>query len=242
MWLKETWDFNGKGELLMVDKPLEWTSLDVVKKIRSLFHITRAGHAGTLDPKATGLLIICTGQLTKSIDGFVGLEKEYEGVFQVGIRTPSFDSETKITERKDTSGITPERIRETMKGFVGKQTQIPPMYSAAKFGGKPLYKYARKGKTVERAPKDVDIKLFIPVRFQIPFVEFHVVCSKGTYIRSLVDDLGQTLGCGACLMSLRRTRVGDFHIEDATNIAQLTDLAALLRKRRFSTHEIGVSA
>ena len=242
MPLKETWDFNGKGELLTVDKPLEWTSLDVVKKIRSMFHITKAGHAGTLDPKATGLLIICTGQKTKSIAEFVGLEKEYMGVFRLGIRTPSFDSETKITERKDTSGITPERILEAMKGFVGKQTQIPPMYSAAKFGGKPLYKYARKGKTVEREPKDVDIKLFIPVRFQIPVVEFRVVCSKGTYIRSLVDDLGQKLGCGACLMSLRRTRVGGFHIEDATNIAQLTDLAAWLRKKRFSTHEIGVSA
>ncbi|HLF20016.1 MAG TPA: tRNA pseudouridine(55) synthase TruB, partial [Bacteroidota bacterium] len=202
MPLKETWDFNGKGELLTVDKPLEWTSLDVVKKIRSMFNISRAGHAGTLDPKATGLLIICTGQKTKSIAEFVGLEKEYMGVFRLGIRTPSFDSETEITERKDASGVTADYLRESMESFVGKQTQVPPMFSAAKYGGKPLYKYARKGKTVERSPKDIEIKLFTPVVTELPNVEFRVVCSKGTYIRSLVDDLGQKLGCGACLLSL----------------------------------------
>ena len=235
--LKDRWDFNGQGEVLMVDKPLEWTSFDVVNKIRSMFHITKAGHAGTLDPKATGLLIICTGRLTKSIEGFVGLDKQYEGTFQLGIRTPSFDSETEITERKDISDITPARICEVMESFVGKQTQVPPMYSAAKFGGKPLYKYARRGKTVHREPKDIEIRVFVPERMLVPVIEFRAVCSKGTYIRSLVDDLGQKLGCGASLLSLRRTRVGNYRIEDASTIEQLASLAAQLRAKQFFTHE-----
>ena len=242
MLLKDSWDFNGRGEMLMVDKPLDWTSLDVVKKMRSLFHIKTAGHAGTLDPKASGLLIICTGSSTKTIDNFVGLDKNYEGTLQLGIRTPSFDSETEVTEKKDFSNITPERICEAMAGFVGKQTQIPPMYSAAKYGGKPLYRYARSGKTVTRTPKDIEIKTFTADRIQSPMVEFRVICSKGTYIRSLVDDLGQKLGCGACLMSLRRTRVGEYRVEDAATIGELTDLAERLRAKRFSRHEASVPA
>ncbi len=235
-------DFNGAGAMLLVDKPLEWTSLDVVKKIKSLFHIKTAGHAGTLDPKASGLLIICTGRKTKNIEEFVGLEKHYEGSFQLGVRTASFDSETDATEVKSVEGITPVSISVAMRAFVGKQSQIPPMYSAAKMGGKPLYKYARSGKTVPRMAKDVEIQFFEPVRIEIPVVEFRVACSKGTYVRSLVDDVGQKLGCGAYLTSLRRTCIGEYRVEDAATVEELTTLARELRIKRFSKYEAGVPA
>ncbi|MBI3005564.1 MAG: tRNA pseudouridine(55) synthase TruB [Ignavibacteriales bacterium] len=239
---KENWDFNGAGELLLVDKPLEWTSMDVVKKVRSLFHVKTAGHAGTLDPKASGLLILCTGPLTKSIDKFVGLDKEYEGTLQLGIRTPSFDSETEVTEERDFLDVTDEKIRSAMADFVGKQSQIPPMYSAAKFGGKPLYKYARRGTTVVREPRNIEITDFTVVRIDLPRVEFRVACSKGTYIRSLVDDIGQKLGCGACLMSLRRTRIGNYYVGDASTIEALVALAEKVRPKLFSRHETSVPA
>lgn len=230
-WTKTQWDFDGNGEILLLDKPLHWTSLDAVKKIRSLFHIRKAGHAGTLDPRATGLLIVATGAETKNMHRYTMLEKEYVGSMQLGIRTPSFDSETEVVERRDFEHITPEAVSAAMAQSVGTLMQVPPMYSASKYGGKPLYEYARKGRTVERAPKEIEVKEFNAVKFDLPFVEFKVVCSKGTYVRTLVDDLGGFLGCGACLVSLRRVRIGEYLVEDACSIEAAKELAAKVQPR-----------
>jgi len=214
-----------KGEILLVNKPLDWTSFDVVGKIRSIFHVRKVGHAGTLDPKATGLLIICTGPKTKEINRFADLEKEYKGVMELGARTPSGDTETAVIERKSLSNITEERIRAVCSEFVGAIEQIPPMHSAVKVNGKPLYKIARKGETIERKPRKVYIAQFAVTKVELPFVHFHVVCSKGTYIRSLVNDVGERLQCGAYLKSLTRTRIGDFTIDKAFSISDLEQLA-----------------
>jgi tRNA pseudouridine55 synthase len=207
--------------MLLIDKPLDWTSFDVVKKIRSTFRTRKVGHAGTLDPKATGLLIICTGKCTKGIDRFVGLEKEYTGTFELGIRTPSFDSETAVSERSDFSAIRDEAIYAAVAQMVGTQMQVPPMYSALKYGGRPLYRYARAGRTVVREPREILVSDFAVEAIRCPYVDFRVVCSKGTYVRTLIDDIGQKLGCGASLSALRRTRIGQYHVQDATTIEQL---------------------
>lgn len=207
--------------MLLIDKPLDWTSFDVVKKVRSTFQTRKVGHAGTLDPKATGLLIICTGKCTKEIDQFVGLEKEYTGTFELGIRTPSFDSETAISEHGDYSELTGESILAVVAQMIGTQLQMPPMYSALKYGGRPLYRYARAGRTVVREPREILVSAFAIEAIRRPYVDFLVVCSKGTYVRTLVDDIGQKLGCGASLNALRRTRIGQYHVNDATTIEQL---------------------
>ena len=153
-------DFSIEGEILFIDKPLNWTSFDVVKKVRVLFDVRKVGHAGTLDPNATGLLIVCTGKKTKTIEQFVGLEKEYMGTCKLGMRTPSFDTETAAHEWRDSSAITEQKIKETAQSYIGKQLQVPPMYSAVKYGGKPLYKYARAGKAVERVEREINILSF----------------------------------------------------------------------------------
>lgn len=210
-----------EGEILLIDKPLEWTSFDVVKKVRSLFHTRKVGHAGTLDPKATGLLIICTGNQTKNIERFVGLEKEYVGLMELGVRTRSFDTETDVYDRKDFSTVTDDQILEAAGTFLGTHEQLPPMYSALKYGGKPLYRYAREGKVVHRTERQITISAFDICAIHRPFVEFRVVCSKGTYIRSLVDDMGQKLGCGAFLVKLRRIRIGENHLHNALSVDQL---------------------
>lgn len=212
---------NGEGVTMLVDKPIEWTSFDVVKKVRTLFHLEKVGHAGTLDPKATGLLILCTGRKTKSIDSFAQLGKEYTGTMLLGKVTPSFDSETTVTEERDFAGVTPELLAEATGHFLGRQDQIPPMYSATKYGGKPLYKYARKGRVVRRESKEIDVTVFELTRFELPTVHFRIVCSKGTYVRSLVHDLGQRLECGAMLTSLRRTKIGAHHVDEALTIPEL---------------------
>jgi tRNA pseudouridine55 synthase len=192
-----------------------------VKKVRSTFQTRKVGHAGTLDPKATGLLIICTGKCTKEIDQFVGLEKEYIGTFELGIRTPSFDSETAISEHGDYSALTDESILAVVSQMIGTQLQMPPMYSALKYGGRPLYRYARAGRTVVREPREILVSAFTIEAIRRPYVDFRVVCSKGTYVRTLVDDIGQKLGCGASLSALRRTRIGQYHVNDATTIEEL---------------------
>ena len=214
-------ELDPEGEVLLLDKPLDWTSFDVVKRIRWSFSVPKVGHAGTLDPKATGLLIVCTGKKTKELDSFMGLEKEYEGTMELGVRTPSFDSETEVTERMPYESVSLEELERIVSGFVGQQLQTPPMYSAVKHHGKPLYKFARKGKVVERAPKVVDVRGFDILRMESPMVQFRVVCSKGTYVRSLVNDVGTKLGCGATLRSLRRTRIGGYHVRDAVTIEEL---------------------
>ncbi len=216
--------------MLLVDKPLDWTSFDVVNRVRQLFHVKKVGHAGTLDPKATGLLIICTGKKTKTIDEFSGLEKEYEGMMELGASTPSLDSETEISERKEFSSISEEHVKEVMQSFIGKQLQIPPMYSAVKHSGKPLYKFARKGRTIEREPREIFISDIEITAVQLPLVHFRIVCSKGTYIRALVDDCGKKLGCGAYLKELRRTRIGHYSVADALQIPRLHELAQIREK------------
>ncbi len=226
-----------EGEILLIDKPLDWTSFDVVKRIRWTFNVAKAGHAGTLDPKATGLLIVCTGKQTKNIGQFVGLEKEYTGTLELGVRTPSYDSETEVIERRPFSDVTLEMIQNEANDFLGKQLQTPPMYSAVKHQGKPLYKFARKGKSVEREPKEIEIREFEIVNFLPPQIEIRIVCSKGTYIRSLVDELGLRLGCGATLRSLRRTRIGPYHVSHAMTIEQLENVRNTSMKRSSTIHE-----
>jgi tRNA pseudouridine55 synthase len=210
-----------EGELLLVDKPSGWTSFDVVKKIRSVLRQRKVGHAGTLDPLATGLLLVCTGKRTKTIDAYVGLEKEYEGGMVLGERTASFDAGTPVLERHSLEHVSEERVRSVLDEFTGPQEQVPPMWSAVKVKGKRLYSLARQGKTVERRPRQVMIHSLTPTRIALPEVNFTVVCSKGTYIRALVDDIGQRLGCGAYLRSLRRTRIGPYCLSDALTIEEL---------------------
>ena len=214
-----------KGEILLVDKPLNWTSFDVVHRVRDLFHVKKVGHAGTLDPKATGLLILCTGKKTKEIDTFTGQEKEYEGIMQLGATTVSFDSETPEQDQKDFLLIDEKQILDVFSTFVGVQLQVPPMYSAVKYGGKPLYKYARKGRSLERQPREITVSEFTLIKMDLPLVYFRVVCSKGTYIRSVVDECGKKLLCGAYLKELRRTRIGSLSLQQALQIEDLHSLS-----------------
>jgi tRNA pseudouridine55 synthase len=232
------YDFSDKGEVIFIDKPLNWTSFDVIKQVRLLFDIKKVGHAGTLDPKATGLLIVCTGKKTKIIDQFVGLEKEYIGSCELGVRTPSFDMETEVHESRDASLVTEKQIKNTANSFYGKQLQMPPMYSAVKYCGKPLYQYARKGKTVERLEREIDIVKFEITGIRGHYVDFCIVCSKGTYIRSLIDEFGLRLGCGATLASLRRTRIGEHYISHAMTIEKLVDLRNAVVKKEQNNDEI----
>lgn len=214
-----------QGEIILVNKPAGWTSYKVVDKIKRWFKVKKAGHAGTLDPFAEGLLIIATGKKTKELSKITELDKEYEGIMELGAITPSHDPETKIIERKPIDGITEEIIRDNVKYFIGEIEQIPPMYSAVKYKGKPLYKLARKGIEIERKPKKVKIFDFQILEVKLPEVRFRVRCSKGTYVRTLVHDFGQKLGCGAYLKSLVRTRIGDYKLEDALTIDELRKIS-----------------
>ena len=212
------------GKVLLIDKPLEWTSFQVVNKIR--WHIKKkfnlkkikVGHAGTLDPLATGLLILCTGKHTKSIETYQGQVKEYTGTFVVGATTPSYDLETEIDQTFPTEHITEELIHNTTKQFVGKIQQKPPIFSAIKKDGKRLYELAREGKTTEIKTREIEIFEFEITKIDLPNLEFRVVCSKGTYIRSLAYDFGLALNSGAHLSVLRRTKIGDFSVDNALSI------------------------
>jgi tRNA pseudouridine55 synthase len=219
-----------QGEVLLIDKPLTWTSFDVVNKVRYAIKKMvgkklKVGHAGTLDPLATGLLIICTGKMTKQIDNFQAQEKEYIGEFTLGKTTPSLDAETEVSEVFDTEQISNEMIYATTRKFVGEIEQVPPIFSAIKVGGKPVYRQARQGKEVELEARKITIKTFEITKITMPQVEFSVVCSKGTYIRSLARDFGLALDSGAYLTALCRTRIGEFKLENAW---QLSDLIAEL--------------
>lgn len=211
-----------EGRVLLINKPLEWTSFDVVNKLRNKLKIKKIGHAGTLDPLATGLLIICVGKMTKKIEEFMGQEKEYTGTFVLGQTTPSYDLETEVTEKKNISHLTPEKIQAVSELFKGKINQLPPMHSAIKIGGKRAYKFARKGKTIELAPREVEVKEFEITDIRLPEVYFRIVCSKGTYIRSIARDMGESLGVGAYLSQLCRTRIGNYKLDDALTIDQVT--------------------
>ncbi|HTH56875.1 MAG TPA: tRNA pseudouridine(55) synthase TruB [Cyclobacteriaceae bacterium] len=213
-----------EGRVLLINKPLEWTSFDVVNKLRYRLRTKKIGHAGTLDPLATGLLIICTGKLTKRIDEFQAQEKEYTGTFVLGQSTPSHDLETEVGDAQDISAITENQIRSAAEKFLGSIQQIPPLYSAIKVDGKRAYKLARKGKEVELKAREVFIKEFEITAIEKPVIGFRVVCSKGTYIRSLARDFGGALGTVAYLSALCRTRIGDFKLTDALTIDQVLPL------------------
>jgi tRNA pseudouridine55 synthase len=206
------------GEVLLIDKPLTWTSFDVVKKVRNTLRIKKIGHAGTLDPLASGLLILCTGKFTKSIDQIQAQEKEYTGTIILGQYTPSYDKETEVTETKDISHLTPETIKAAAESFVGTIEQVPPIYSAVMVDGKRAYDLARRGKVAELKPRTITIKAFDITNIEGEVVTFRVVCTKGTYIRSLAHDLGVKLEVGGHLGSLVRTRIGDYKLEDALTI------------------------
>lgn len=217
----KTLDNYKNGEVLLIDKPLEWTSFQVVNKlrwaIRKAFNIKKikVGHAGTLDPLATGLLVICTGKMTKQINTFQGQEKEYTGTFILGSTTPSYDLETEIDATFATAHITDDLIHETTQQFSGKIEQFPPVFSAIKKDGKRLYEFARAGQAVEIKSRTVEISEFEITKIEGLQLKFRVVCSKGTYIRSLAHDFGKALNSGAHLAELRRTRIGDFRVDDA---------------------------
>ena len=208
---------------MLINKPLEWTSFDVVQKLRYIIRIKKIGHAGTLDPLATGLLIICTGKFTKRINEFMAQEKEYTGTFTLGATTPTYDLESEPVNLKPFEHIPPEEIKSAAKNFTGEILQVPPAHSAIKVGGKRVYELARQGKEVKLEPRKVTIKDFEIVKIELPLVHFRVVCTTGTYIRSLANDFGEVLGCGAYLSSLCRTRIGEFWVKDAQSIQDIQD-------------------
>ena len=212
------------GEVLLLDKPLTWTSFDVVRKVKNALRIKKIGHAGTLDPLATGLLILCTGRKTKEIDHIQAQEKEYAGTFRLGETTPSFDLETAVDMARPYAHLTDEQLLAAVGPFVGTIQQTPPLFSAVKVDGQRAYAIARQGLAAEIKPKTVEIKVFELTRIALPEVDFRVVCSKGTYIRSLARDLGVALGCGAHLTRLVRTRIGEFRVEDAYTLEAIQAL------------------
>lgn len=221
-----------EGEVLLINKPLGWTSFDVVNRLRIAIREClgikkiKVGHAGTLDPLADGLLILCTGKFTKQIDDYQAQEKEYIGTFTLGATTPSFDLEHDIDERYEYKHITPEMITRVVESFTGNIEQIPPVFSAIKINGKRAYKFARKEKELKLEPRPITISQFEITGTELPDVHFKVSCSKGTYIRSLARDFGHALQSGAHLTRLRRTRIGDFKLSEAWN---LDDLVTELR-------------
>ncbi len=231
-------DFNfAEGELLLVNKPYQWTSFDVVGKLRNSFKPLKlkVGHAGTLDPLATGLLIICTGKMTKQIDTFQAEEKEYTGTMVLGATTPSYDMETEPDQQFDISSLTDEQIKAACTQFTGDIQQYPPAHSAIKIDGERLYEKARRGEDVELRLRNVTISQFEITRIELPEVDFRVVCSKGTYIRSLVHDFGKALNNGAYLSKLTRTRSGNYKIEDAWEVMELV---GLIKKIKTSDIEL----
>jgi tRNA pseudouridine55 synthase len=218
-----------QGELLLIDKPLDWTSFDAVNKIRRLISRKigkklKVGHAGTLDPKATGLLLICTGSMTKKINDLVGLDKEYTGTLFLGATTPSFDTETETDQLFDISHLANDDILAATRPFMGAIQQVPPQFSAKLVDGKRAYLSARKNQAVRIEPVTITIYEFEITGIELPVVSFRVVCSKGTYVRSLVRDFGEALGAGAYLTSLRRTRIGQHNVQDAITIEQFEAL------------------
>lgn len=212
------------GIVMLVDKPLGWTSFDVIRKLRPLIGIRKIGHAGTLDPLATGLLIVCTGKFTKRINQYMAQQKEYTGMITLGATTPTYDLESEPANFKDTNLITLEKVQSILPQFTGLIEQIPPAHSAIKIDGKRVYELARKGKEVKLEPRTVQIYSFEILAFRDAQLQFRVVCSTGTYIRSLANDLGQALGCGGYLSALRRTRIGEFEVTAAQTMESLVAL------------------
>lgn len=225
---EDSWNFE-EGETLLIDKPLHWTSFDVVNKLRfALKGVSKkklkVGHAGTLDPLATGLLIVCTGKMTKQIDSIQAQEKEYTGTLTLGATTPSYDRETEIDQRFEISAIDEVSLRNAVNQFIGEIDQRPPAFSAKKMQGKKAYELARKGVEVNLRTNRVNIYSFELTNIQLPEVSFRVRCSKGTYIRSLAHDFGAALNNGAYLSELRRTAIGEYPVSEALSVEDMTDL------------------
>ncbi|HLR49956.1 MAG TPA: tRNA pseudouridine(55) synthase TruB [Candidatus Sphingobacterium stercoripullorum] len=215
------------GEMILIDKPLEWTSFQVVNKVRWLlrkqFNLRRikVGHAGTLDPLATGLLILCVGKFTKKIEQYQAQDKEYTGTILLGATTPSYDAETEVDKTFPTDHIDEALIDEAVQKFIGTIQQKPPIFSALKRDGKRLYEYARKGEEVDIPTREIRIESFEITRFALPEIDFRVVCSKGTYIRSLAHDFGKAVQSGGYLTALRRTKIGSFDVENSQSLEEI---------------------
>jgi len=216
-----------EGLVLLIDKDKSKTSFDAVRDVRRKLNVKKVGHAGTLDPMATGLLILCSGKKTKEIYKYQDMKKVYEGTITLGAATPSMDAETEPIEIKSLDGITNERIHEVKSLFLGDIEQIPPMFSAIKHKGKSLYKYARKGIEIKREPRKIFIYNFLIKEINLPHVSFEIECSKGTYIRVIADDIGKILGCGGYLSALRRTSIGSYMVDDALTVAELKNIESV---------------
>ena len=240
---KESKDFDFiRGEILVLNKPLDWTSFDLVQKVRNMLcrllkiKKLKIGHAGTLDPKSTGVLVLCTGKLTKQIDEIQADEKEYIALLKVGATTPSFDLETEEDEQFETAQITRETVAKILPLFIGAIEQVPPAYSAIKVDGKRAYQFARKGKEVELKPKLLVIKEIELIKFELPQIELRIVCSKGTYIRALARDIGKALNSGAYLIGLERTRIGKYTIDQSLDLTELADMLSAHFQTINNTH------
>lgn len=207
--------------VLLVDKPTEHTSHDVVARLRGKLRMKRIGHAGTLDPMATGLLVILVGKATRISQYLMSVEKSYTGTIKLGMTTNTQDAEGEMLETRPVPLLDEAQVRAAMAGFLGDQYQLPPMFSAVKIGGQPLYKAARKGEEVEREPRFIRVRRFDLMRWASPEIDFEVDCTKGTYVRTLAHDVGEKLGCGGHLSALRRTASGDLRLERATTLEEL---------------------
>ena len=216
------------GKVILINKDLHWTSFDVVRKIRGALQIKKVGHAGTLDPLATGMLIVCSGKFTKKINEYMAQEKEYTGTITLGAVTPTYDAESEPEQLKDYSFVNDEMLHKATEQFIGHIQQLPPIYSAIKKDGVALYDLARRGDEVKLEPRNIFIKSFEITKIELPILRFKVICGTGTYIRSLANDYGAALGCGAYLSALCRTRIGEFGIDEAVKLdAFLTSLKTL---------------
>ncbi len=213
------------GQVILINKPLHWTSFDVIRKIRNIIRIKKVGHAGTLDPLATGLLIVCTGKFTKRINEYMAQEKEYTGHFVLGATTPTYDLESQPGDFKSYDGITAAELEKAATTLTGDIMQLPPAHSAIKIEGKRVYELARQGKEVKLEKRPVTVREFEITKVSLPDVHFRITCTTGTYIRSLAQDFGQELGCGAYLGSLCRTRIGEFRVEDAYTMESFEEYA-----------------
>jgi len=214
-------DFS-EGEIILIDKPSGPTSFQIVSKIRKITGVKKVGHSGTLDPKASGLMIVCTGKKTKEMDRFINLNKTYSGIIRLGLMSPSMDTETECTELPLPKDLNENKIYEVRDSFLGEIEQLPPMYSAIKIKGKKLYNLARKGRSVERESRKVFIEKFKIEKIDLPDIYFTITCSKGTFIRVIADDFGKKLNSGGILMELRRTEIGQFRVDEAIRIEQFS--------------------
>ena len=211
-----------EGEIILIDKPSGPTSFQIVNKIRKITGVRKVGHSGTLDPKASGLMIVCTGKKTKVMDEFINLNKTYSGIIKLGVTSPSMDLETECTAVPIPNDMSEENIRDIRDSFLGEIEQTPPMYSAVKVGGKKLYNLARKGKTIEREPRKIFIEKFEINKIDLPDIHFTITCSKGTFIRVIADDFGKKLESGAVLSELRRIGIGEFSVDEAFTINEFS--------------------